>query len=192
MRNHAKPLQLIFSAELLLFLVIIKEVFVNPFEFKIWLIVVAVITFIIVFLLWMINVFDYHRTLKELAVPQLFKTHIRKLSIFKLVNICLLPHGISGWDYLKGHRCFLEWDIRWGAFGRNLGTITEVINNSKLVIHLDKAVQLGSNSFDFATFSPFRNNTALRKYFISTVEGKVELSTSKETLTAWGDLLVYK
>lgn len=164
----------------------------TPYAFKIWLITTSLITFVIVFSLWFINVIFYHHELKRLSIPQMLRTQLRKLTITKLIGSCLFfLKSSADTSQMKGHRVLAQWDIRWSSYGLDLGKIID-LDDKSILIKFEKPIKFGDGEVGQAIFYPYDKNTNLNKYFFFTVNGTLEFKVEQEDYSATCELLVYK
>lgn len=145
--------------------------------FKIWLITVISINFLIIFPLWLINVRCHYKNLKRQKVPKPLFINIKQLGLVRilLLPLSLLPVSFFNLNKLKGRQVWLEWDIRWLTCDSTLAKIEDVVrraNGYALLIRLGRPMKFSSDSIlvEKIIFEP-NDNFNLIRYYLGAVSG---------------------
>jgi hypothetical protein len=151
-------------------------------EFFLWLYITGIITFLIIFPLWIINVRQHYKELKRDKALNPFVVLIKQLTIVNLLLsiFSILPIKFLSINKLKGRQVWIEWDIRWWVFGSTLAEIEEILRMQKgftLLLKLNNPIKInfGSENIEIkeVLFRPYNYAPNLIQYCLGSIAGRL-------------------
>ena len=167
-------------------------------EGKINLLVIFLIPVVVILPLWLINVISYHKSLRKLSIPQIFRSQMKILTISQFFAPLLSCLGKSiKLKELIGRQVFAIWDVRWGGHGETMGKIIDVVETQQehnLIIELKDAMEFSEKRVGPVIFSPFRNKINLRTCFFVQITGFIRVKNGKGDVikSANCDIIIYR
>ena len=150
--------------------------------FFLWLYVTGFITFLIIFLLWFINVRWHYKELRKANAPYPFMVLIKQLAIVNLLLsiFSILPVKLLSVNKLKNRQVWIDWDIRWWTCGSTLAEIEEILKQEAgfaLLIKLNNPIKIYSGSENIeikeVLFKPYTYAPNSIQYFFGRVTGRL-------------------
>lgn len=163
----------------LVIVIIILLLFLSPKKdsldreaFFISLFVVVIISFLVIFPLWLYNVWIHYKELLKNKAPKPFKILVMQLTLTNIFSnlFSFLPISCLDVRNLKNRDLWIYWDIRWGPCGSTVATIEEIIPQGKdfvFLIRLDVPIE----TFKVVIFKP--HSKRLNQYCFGMGCGKI-------------------